>query len=454
MNPPVIAPRPSILGLIGNTPLLRLEGFDELAGRNVELYAKAEWQNPGGSVKDRAAARMIAEGERARRAHAWRHDSRRHVGQHRHRLRHARRGAGLQGAALRARRTSRANGCERCAPTAPTSCSPIRWRASDGAIREARRLARERPGVLLSRSVQQPGQLARALRHGTAREIWEQTGGRGHPLRRRPRHERHVRRHVARGCANANPRHSARMPLQPDSPLHAVEGLKHMATSIVPGIYDPSIADAGSAGLDGRRAGHDAPAGRGRMDCSPVFPAARRLPRRCGSPRGVRDAVVVTVFPDGGARYLSEPFWEEDGGMSAFRAARRRRTPDSRARRRRVSVRMLRRADRHPGGRRHRDHRGTPAGQHHRSKARAAGSGSARRTTWRPSAARASPARISSASITRIRIIPPSVAVRPRSRVAESQLRHPRRRRAARRASCARGVCARTAPLSKRRPGT
>jgi len=64
MNPPVIARRPSILGLIGNTPLLRLEGFGELAGRNVELYAKAEWQNPGGSVKDRAAARMIADGER------------------------------------------------------------------------------------------------------------------------------------------------------------------------------------------------------------------------------------------------------------------------------------------------------------------------------------------------------------------------------------------------------
>src|SRR5919206_2387939 len=54
----------SIVDLIGNTPLIRLSGF-ESGLRNVELYAKAEWRNPGGSVKDRAAARMIAEGERS-----------------------------------------------------------------------------------------------------------------------------------------------------------------------------------------------------------------------------------------------------------------------------------------------------------------------------------------------------------------------------------------------------
>src|SRR5436190_20786590 len=54
----------SIVDLIGNTPLIRLTSF-EAGLRNVELYAKAEWHNPGGSVKDRAAARMIADGERA-----------------------------------------------------------------------------------------------------------------------------------------------------------------------------------------------------------------------------------------------------------------------------------------------------------------------------------------------------------------------------------------------------
>src|SRR4029078_13703307 len=55
---------PSIVDLIGNTPLIRLSGF-EGGLRNVQLYAKAEWKNPGGSVKDRAAARMIADGERS-----------------------------------------------------------------------------------------------------------------------------------------------------------------------------------------------------------------------------------------------------------------------------------------------------------------------------------------------------------------------------------------------------
>src|SRR5262245_48280492 len=54
----------SIVDLIGNTPLIRLARFEE-GLRNVELYAKAEWKNPGGSVKDRPAARMIAEGERS-----------------------------------------------------------------------------------------------------------------------------------------------------------------------------------------------------------------------------------------------------------------------------------------------------------------------------------------------------------------------------------------------------
>ena len=54
----------SIVDLIGNTPLIRLSRFED-GLRNVQLYAKAEWKNPGGSVKDRAAARMIEEGERA-----------------------------------------------------------------------------------------------------------------------------------------------------------------------------------------------------------------------------------------------------------------------------------------------------------------------------------------------------------------------------------------------------
>src|SRR3954469_25112184 len=55
-------PAASVLDLIGRTPLLRVAGFEDLVRPGVEIYAKAEWQNPGGSVKDRAAYRMILEG--------------------------------------------------------------------------------------------------------------------------------------------------------------------------------------------------------------------------------------------------------------------------------------------------------------------------------------------------------------------------------------------------------
>ena len=68
-------PASSVLDLIGRTPLVRLHRFEREVPAGVELYAKAEWQNPGGSVKDRAAARMILEGEASGQAGARTHDS-------------------------------------------------------------------------------------------------------------------------------------------------------------------------------------------------------------------------------------------------------------------------------------------------------------------------------------------------------------------------------------------
>jgi cysteine synthase B len=96
--------------------------------------------------------------------------------------------------------------------------------------------------------------------------------------------------------------------MQPDSPLHGVEGLKHMETAIVPGIYDPGLAD-----VDLRIATEDA------------FAMTRRLAREEGLLVGISSganvvaalraarppAVVVTILCDGGERYLSERFWEE-----------------------------------------------------------------------------------------------------------------------------------------------
>ncbi len=92
----------SLLSQIGNTPLMRLAKLDaEFPG--VEIYAKAEFFNPGGSVKDRAGLNMILDGERTGRLTPRPDPARRHQRQHRHRLRHDRRDQGLQGEAVPAR---------------------------------------------------------------------------------------------------------------------------------------------------------------------------------------------------------------------------------------------------------------------------------------------------------------------------------------------------------------
>ena len=313
MNRPTVAPHPSrlaarssLLALIGNTPLLRLDGFPELAGRDVEIYAKAEWQNPGGSVKDRAAARMIADGERngALKPGGTILDATSgNTG-----IAYAMLGAALgykvrlcvPANVTRERlRTLRAYGAD-VVLTDPMD-------GSDGAIREARRQHEENPGFFYPDQYNNPANW-RAHAEGTAREIWEQTGGR-------------VTHFVAglgtsgtfvgtsRGLRERNPRIRS-YSVQPDSPLHAVEGLKHMTTSIVPGIYDASIADENlavsteSAHAMTRRlaAEHGLLAG---VSSGAALAAALRIATT------VSDGVIVTIFPDGGTRYLSESFWEE-----------------------------------------------------------------------------------------------------------------------------------------------
>ena len=313
MNSPVdipraarLASRSSLLALIGNTPLLRLDGFAELAGRDVEIYAKAEWLNPGGSVKDRAAARMIDEGERSGAltpGGTILDATSGNTG-----IAYAMLGAALgytvrlcvPANVTRERlRTLRAYGAN-VVLTDPMD-------GSDGAIREARRLHEKNPDFFYPDQYNNPANW-RAHAEGTAREIWEQTGGR-------------VTHFVAglgtsgtfvgtsRGLRDRNSRIRT-YSVQPDSPLHAVEGLKYMPTSIVPGIYDPSLADEDLAistelahAMTRRLAAeHGLLVG---VSSGAALAAALRVAAV------VRDAVIVTVFPDGGTRYLSESFWEE-----------------------------------------------------------------------------------------------------------------------------------------------
>jgi cysteine synthase B len=295
----------AIGALVGRTPLVRLRVFEPRPG--VEILAKLESRNPGGSVKDRAALAMILAGERTRALRPGRI------------LLDATSGnTGIAYAMLAASRGHRVRLC------VPASITPERKRlmqaygaelvltdpmeGSDGAIREARRLYEQDPEAFFYPDQYNNPENWRAHYHTTAPEILEQTN------------ERIT--HFVAGLGTSGTfmgvgrrlrewRSSVRLlSVQPASPLHGLEGLKHMGSAIVPGIYDPALAD---------RALH--------VSTEEGFEYARRLAREAGilaGPSGgaalaacvrvardLESAVIVTVLPDGGERYLSERYWDE-----------------------------------------------------------------------------------------------------------------------------------------------
>lgn len=305
-RPSDLGSRTSIVDLIGNTPLLRLTGFDDSVAPGVEMFAKAEWQNPGGSVKDRPAAHMIAEGVRS--------GALRPGGT----LLDATSGnTGIAYAMLGASLGYRVRLC------VPANVTPERLRmlraygadviltdameGSDGAIREARRQHEADPSLFYPDQYNNSANW-RAHFDTTAPEIWRQTEGRvSHFVAGLGTSGTFVG--TARRLRELNPRIRV-VSVQPDSPLHAIEGLKHMASSIVPGIYDETLADENL-----------------RVTTEDAQAMTRRLAKAHGLLAGVSSgaalvaalrvaaaapgAVVVTIFPDGGARYLSEDFWDE-----------------------------------------------------------------------------------------------------------------------------------------------
>jgi cysteine synthase B len=298
----------SVLDLIGNTPLVRLTGF-ESGLRNVQLWAKAEWRNPGGSVKDRPAARMIIEGERSG---ALTRDKI---------LLDATSGnTGIAYAMIGAALGYRVRLC------VPENVTPERKRilrafgaeivftdpmeGSDGAIVRAKAMYAEDPSIYFYPD--QYSNPANWMSHydTTAPEIIEQTEGRlTHFVAGLGTSGTFVG--VSRRLREFQP--SIRLiSVQPDSPLHGLEGLKHMGTAIVPGIYDPSLADEDIG-----------------VATEEAFDLTRRLARSgifVGISSGANlaaalrvasmasDAVIVVVFCDGGEKYLSERFWDEKPG--------------------------------------------------------------------------------------------------------------------------------------------
>ncbi|HUP01507.1 MAG TPA: cysteine synthase family protein [Gemmatimonadota bacterium] len=294
------------ISAIGGTPLLRLRSLEaEVAP--VELLAKGEHLNPGHSVKDRPALRMILEGERSgalapeRRildatsgntgiALAW-------IG--------AARGYHvtlcLPANASRARlQTLEALGAE-LVLTDPQE-------SHDGAYREAQRFAAESPDLYWYANQYDNPDNWRAHFDTTGPEVWRQT---------RERVTRFVAGIGTSGTLTGVGRYLREqrpdvelIAVQPDSPLHGMEGLKHLETAFRPGIYDPGLADRTIA-----------------VRTEDAQTMVRRLAREEGLlvgtssganvhaalavARELTEGVVVTVLCDHGSMYLGEPHWKE-----------------------------------------------------------------------------------------------------------------------------------------------
>lgn len=290
--------------VIGNTPLVELTRLSPERGARV--LVKLESANPGGSVKDRPARAII----RAAVARGL-------LGPGRVLLDASSGNTGIAYAMLCA---ARGIGCEICLPA---HASAERKRllklygavvvetppedGSDGAIVEARRRAAAKPERYFYADQYNNPANARAHYETTGPEIWRQTGGRiSHFV-------------AALGTSGTFMGTGTRLrelnpeirlvSVQPDSPFHGIEGVKHMPTAIVPGIYDATLADRTFT-----------------VRTEDAQEMARRLAREEGLLTGVSgganvlaalevaedlppDGRVVTLLCDGGERYLSEPWW-------------------------------------------------------------------------------------------------------------------------------------------------
>ncbi|MGA2980528.1 MAG: cysteine synthase family protein [Terriglobales bacterium] len=298
-----------MLAQIGNTPLLSLDALTrDLPG--IRLLGKAEWRNPGGSVKDRAAAGIVAEARRSGK-----------LAPGKILLDSTSGNTGIAYAMLGAALGFPVTLC------VPENVSPERKRilqayganiiytdpaeGSDGALKIARQFAERHPDLYFYADQYSNDANWRAHYETTANEIWQQTEGR-------------ITHFVAmlgttgtfvgttRRLKELNPRIRC-ISLQPDSAFHGIEGAKHLPSAIVPRIYDASLADQNLW-----------------IVTEDAHAMARRLAREQGLLVGVsaaaavvgslqiveslridQRATIVTILCDSGEKYLSEKFWHE-----------------------------------------------------------------------------------------------------------------------------------------------
>ncbi len=302
-----LRPPPDVLGLIGNTPLIALRKIGAKYS-GIEFLAKAEWANPGGSVKDRPAMNIVLEAEKAGlldKSKILIDSTSGNTG-----IAYAMIGA-ARGYRVRLfmpsnvseerKRILKAYGAE-IVYTDPME-------GSDGAIRKVREVAAENPELYFYANQYDNPANWQAHYRTTAPEIFEQTQGR-------------VTHFIAGLGTSGTFMGTARrlkelkpsircISFEPDSAFHGLEGMKHMESAIVPGIYDPDLADENLE-----------------VETEAAYKMARRMAREEGLLVGissgaamvaafklaakVREAVIVAVFPDSGDKYLSERFWDEE----------------------------------------------------------------------------------------------------------------------------------------------
>lgn len=300
----------TLLEQIGNTPLLRLANIGQ-EFPNIEIHAKAEWFNPGGSVKDRPAVSMIEAGLASgllRRGKTIIDATSGNTG-----IAYAMIGAALgyavklclpENASEERKRILRAYGAELVLTAGDLG--------TDGAIQRVREIVASEPEAYYYPDQYSNPANWQAHYRSTAREIWMQTGGRithfvvglgtSGTFVGTTRRLRELKPSVR--CVS----------LQPDASFHGLEGWKHMPTAMRPAIYDETLADENVE-----------------VSTEDAYRMVKRLAREEGmlvSPSSAaalvgclevakqvpenEDAVLVTVFADSAAKYLSERFWEEE----------------------------------------------------------------------------------------------------------------------------------------------
>lgn len=295
----------SVIDLVGDTPLIRLTHVTEGLSPGVEVYAKAEWFNPGGSVKDRPALWMILEGIRTGKLTPDKILMDSSSGNTA--IAYAMIGAALgyrvelvipENINIERKKTLQAFGSK------IIYSDPLE--GSDGAIRLARKLKAENPDKYFMPDQYNNPENPKAHYESTAVEIWEQTEGRV--------------THFVAGLGTSgtfmgtskrlkeySPEITA-LAVEPAEALHGLEGMKHMPTSIVPGIYDPGYPDElirvttedaydfmkELLKQEGIFVGHS-----GGAVAFATIEYAKKL----------KEGVLVTIFPDGGYRYLSGGIW-------------------------------------------------------------------------------------------------------------------------------------------------